>query len=381
MLRQIKPLLLAFCLIGIAVEASAETTASTDQNESAWNSDVWVTSICSLGESRRFVATTANGLLLRPSDVVVVGSGDVTSMDKLYSHPAASWCSCVTPDGKHVGSIDYRGNLIVHDTALSETLVFEKAMERWCQTVSNSPDGTALLAGNDAGKLFAWDLAKNEVAKSVQLSDQSITDIALKDDQIAVSDGSGKVHLITWPSLESVGTISISDEAAWCVEFVPQANQPQINQIVVGSADRKLYLADAAADSKAVVIGKGKDWLTQIAISANGTIAAGQPKGDVHFFNPSPDSIEPTSTVATDSGVWALHWASPSELLIGTRKNGLMIASQSWSTGSTSLASIPPAAEATQAPSEDSVTEASEESATAKKEASKGETKGSSKDE
>ena len=31
------------------------------------------------------------------------------------------------------------------------------------------------------------------------------------------------------------------------------------------------------------------------------------------------------------SGVWAVHWTTPTSLLIGTRKNGVLSLGQSWS--------------------------------------------------
>ena len=102
-------------------------------------------------------------------------------MTPIYSHPAAVWQVVSSRDASKIASVDYRGNLGIYHTgnqpiaskgapwkagADAKLTVHEKAFERWCQAMIITPDDKFLVAGNEAGKLFVWDIARWEGFKN-----------------------------------------------------------------------------------------------------------------------------------------------------------------------------------------------------------------------
>ena len=282
----------------------------------------WVTSITPIGDSQSFAASTATGLLLRPADVVTFDPANPDALTKLYDHPAAVWCVQSTSDGKKLASVDYRGNLVVFDVDAAKPQLHEAVFERWCQSMSISPDDQHVVAGNEAGKVLSWSLAESKVAKSVELDGHSVTGLAFSPDgkTLAASDGGGHVHLLSWPNLEQQGKIEISEATAWCVAFADGGQN-----LLVGSSDRHLYRCPAKADTKAESIAQGSDWITELAVSPDGQVAAGEVGGKLHF--PAAGSVD---SMNAKSGVWALCWNGSGQLLAGTRKHGIVSASRSW---------------------------------------------------
>lgn len=302
-------------LVTISAPAAEPEGSKTVDSES-----LWITSISAAGDGS-FLAGTATGLLLRPGSVSRFQADAPGDLEELYQHPAAVWTVAATSDGKTIASADYKGNLVLYDVASKTPTTHENAFERWCQKIVVSPDDGSIVAGNESGKLFAWSIADAKVSKSVELSKASITSLAFSPakTQLAATDGDGKVHLLKWPELESVGVITISEETAWCTAYESDAS------LIVGSADRNLYRVEAKADAKPVSIAKGTDWITRIAVSDDGQIAASEVSGKIHFA--SGGSV---STIGAESGVWALCFHGSGQLLVGTRKNGIVLAGQSW---------------------------------------------------
>ena len=312
-----------FVLTLAAVLFLLPMTVLADHHEESASVDsesLWITSIAPAGDS--YIVGSATGLLLRPGAVSRVSANDVGTLETLYEHPAAVWSLATTSDGQRIASTDYRGNLVVYDVPTKDAKTFEGAFERWCQSLRISPDDKHVLAGNESGKVFAWNVAEAKVEKSVELGGASVTCLAFSPDgkQIAASDGAGKVHLLKWPELESMGAITVSEETAWCVAYAADAKS-----IFVGSGDRNLYRADAKPDAKVESIATGTDWITRIAVSESGDVAASEIGGRIHFA--AGGSV---TTVGAESGVWALCFAGPSKLLVGTRKNGILTAGQTW---------------------------------------------------
>ncbi len=313
----------------VSVSTFALVVASISVNHS-WSAEppasgtdvVWVTAIAPIGDSSQFVAATANSLLLRESTVSTFDSSDPTTLSPLYTHPAAAWCVDSTSNAKTVASVDYRGNLVVYDVASKKPTTHEKVFERWCQAMVITPDDQFVVAGNEAGKLMVWDLAASKVTKSVEVDAHAITGIAISPDSqlLAASDGAGHVHLLKWPSLDEVGKIEASKETVWCVAFTTDGKQ-----LLCGSSDRNLYRFDAKPDAEVTSIAEGKDWITRIAISEGGQVAASEVSGRLHF-----PSTGGSDSMKAKSGVWALCWNGDSQLIAGTRKNGLVTAGQSW---------------------------------------------------
>ncbi len=305
-----------FTIVAILVANFVQADEKPSEEKS-----VWVTSIARIGDSDQFAAATANGLLLREAEVTTFNSSDPTALTTIYAHPAAVWCVAATSDGNTIASVDYRGNLITYDVKTQQPTTHEKAFERWCQAMIFAPDNAHIIAGNEAGKIIVWDLAAATAGKSVELDGHAVTGLAISPDgsQLAASDGGGHVHLFQWPSLEPAGKIEVSKETAWCVAFVDGGQK-----LVVGSSDRQLYRVDAKADAKAESVAKGSDWITQIAVSAGGHVAAAEVGGRVHFLFGGSESMD------AESGVWSLCWNGEDQLLAGTRKHGIVTAGRSW---------------------------------------------------
>lgn len=316
--RSIAICLMLACILTSTVLADEATKSA----ESKSTESVWVTSIAPLGTSSQFVAATADGLLLREATVYSFDASNPNQRTAIYSHPAAVWCVDVTTDGSHVASVDYRGNLVVFGTKDAKATTHEKAFERWCQAMLISPDNKTILAGNEAGKVMIWDLEAKKVTQSAELEGHAVTGLAFSPDgtRVAASDGGGQVHLLKWPSLESEGKIKVSEETAWCVTFVEKGQK-----LLVGSSDRHVYKCDAKADAKPESVVKGTDWITQLAVSPGGQVAAAEVGGRLHF-----PSTGGTDSMEATSGVWSLCWNGDSQLFAGTRKDGIVMAGQSW---------------------------------------------------
>ena len=305
---------------------SAEDTPSPNVGKE----NVWITSIVQIGDSDQFAAGSAQGLLLRESTVQVFQASDPaaflpdgqSAFSTLYKHPAAVWCIDSTSDGKTLASVDYRGNLVVYDVTSKQAKTHEKVFERWCQTLLVAPGDATVVAGNEAGKLMQWDLKASKVTKSVELDEHAITGLAFSPDgkHLAASDGAGHIHLLKWPSMEKSGKIKVSEETVWCVAFSNDGAK-----LFSGSSDRNIYSCEAKADATAESIAKGKDWITRIAISKSGQLAASEVGGRLHF-----PSLGGTDSIDATSGVWALCWNGKDQLIAGTRKDGLVAARRSW---------------------------------------------------
>ncbi|MCA9139123.1 MAG: WD40 repeat domain-containing protein [Planctomycetales bacterium] len=300
----------------LAVCCRADETGTAN----AGSESLWITSIAPSTDDS-FVVGTATGLLLRPGTVARFQADAPGELETLYEHPVAVWTVATTSDGKTIASADYKGNLVTYDLASKQATTHENAFERWCQKIVVSPDDQSIVAGNESGKLFAWSIADAKVSKAVELGKASITSIAFSpaNNQLAATDGDGKVHLLKWPELESLGVISIGEETAWCVAYESESS------LIVGSEDRNLYRVEAKPDAKPQSIAKGSDWITRIAVSKDGQIAASEVSGKIHFA--SGGSV---STIGAESGVWALCFRGSGQLLVGTRKNGIVLAGQSW---------------------------------------------------
>jgi len=312
-------------LVLLTVYSSSLVAAEEPAAETEAKTDVWVTSLAHGSDDARF-AGTATGLLLRPADVVRWTGDDFAGRTTVMTHPAAVWCVSVCDDGGHVASADYRGNLQTFDVADGKATMYEGIFERWTQAMRFAPTGDTIVAGNEAGKLFVFDSGK--VTKTIDVDKNAITDIAFNAaaNKIAVSDGGGHVHFYSWPELADAGKVVIGDEPAWSVRFYAISDT-----VLVGSGDRKLYRCEAKADAKPEVVMHGMDWVTRLAISDAGAIAVGEIGGSVYILpnaTPRTESISPVGKAS--SGVWSLDWVTPSELVVGTRKDGIMTLKQSW---------------------------------------------------
>ena len=260
-------------LLTITLHADESGGSKVDPDQS-----VWITSIAPAGDGS-FVAGVVTDLHTRPAAVSRFHQDSPNQLEEIFQMPAAVWTIAVSSDGKTIAGGDYKGNLVVYDVASENASSHENAFEGWCQKIVMSPDDGVIVAGNESGKLFTWNLDDAKVSKTVELCEASITSLAFSpgENQLAATDGDGKVHLLKWPELESIGTISVSDVTAWCVAYKDEST------LVIGSEDRNLYHCQAKPDAKPDSIAKGGDWITRIAVSEDGQIAASEVSGKIHF--------------------------------------------------------------------------------------------------
>ncbi|WP_218933078.1 WD40 repeat domain-containing protein [Roseimaritima multifibrata] len=304
-----------------ALIAEDSTEAPADPAPEQAETSQWVTSVTSIGKTGDIAVATAQGLLLREG-AVALGKSDASDRAVAYNQPASVWAVAASPDGSQLASTDYRGNLVIRNLKDSKDQVHEGAFERWTRALAFSPDGKQLIAGNEAGKVMIWDLEQKKISHSVELGPQAVMDLKLapQGDHLAVADGSGKLHLLKFPSLESTAVQTVCEAALWCVDRSG-------DQWIVGTADNRVFRCpDGEGDS--VEIAKMKDWVSDIAVSSSGLVAAAELNGQIHIM--TADGTIVASPEAAPSGIWSLHWQNGSELLVGTRKNGLLSIRQSW---------------------------------------------------
>lgn len=319
----------AATVLGLLFALGSSLLAANEGSETDWPEPVWITSIAKLGDSGRFVASKVNGQY-RESEVVSFDPAQPEELTTLYAHPdAAVWQVVASADGKTVASVDYQGSLSVFDTGTEQVKSFPETFKYWCQTLIMAPDNQSLVAGNEDGEILVWDLNGDQVAKSVALDKHAVTCLAISPDgsQLAASDGAGHVHLFQWPSLEPTGKIQCGEEAAWCVAYIDDGQT-----LLVGSADRNVYRCAAQADASPESLVQGSDWITRLAVSPSGDIAAGEIGGQI-LFPSSADGLAEGSqreSLRAPSGVWALCWSGSAQLLTGTRKDGIVAAGRAW---------------------------------------------------
>ncbi len=126
------------------------------------------------------------------------------------------------------------------------------------------------------------------------------------DRRLAASDGGGHVHLLKWPSLG----VDRQDRGQSRKRLGVLPLLTTDKNLLVGSSDRNLYRCEAKPDAKAESIAKGTDWITQLAVSPDGQVAAGEVGGRLHF-----PSTGGTDSMDAASGVWALCWNGDGQLV------------------------------------------------------------------
>lgn len=339
--------LAAICFITNFLAFSATAIASPEdpvedvvpeesQVGQAWPSG-WATSVAPLGDSGKFVAATADGLLMREAAVVEFDAADLTQATAIYTHPASVWA--VAASDAFICSTDYRGNLGLFDRGNSKATIHEGVFERWTRALAIAPDGKNLLAGNEGGKLLVWSFEKGEIVQSVEVDAQQLYSLAFSPsgDRIAVSDGGGHVHVLSWPELQPVKKLELGEQPVWAAQFSSDGQS-----IIAGGADRKLWSAPLTegsapaaegsaptAEGSAPVIVETSDWISTIEYdSKRGVLVAGTLAGEI--FIVSDDGKSATKIGALPSPVWSVIMPSADSILAATRKHAVAALGQTW---------------------------------------------------
>lgn len=287
----------------------------------------WANVVTAIPGSDEVVVGTAEGLLLRESAVVATSPSSPDKVRVLYKHPASVWG--VVAAGQRIASSDYRGNLMVLDRNSGEVKTHEGALERWTRALLAAPDQKHIVAGNEAGKLFAWDLDSGQATKSLQLDAQQVFALAISPagDQLAACDGAGQVHIVSWPALELQRKLKLGDQALWGVQFTSDGQA-----VVAGGAERKLWRCGVAEGSEPVVVHEGADWITSIQASPDRSVMiVTLMNGDLWSSDGAGSRVQVVGQLP--SAVWASTMVGSNRVAVGTRKHALATLQQSWTIG------------------------------------------------
>lgn len=284
----------------------------------------WATSVAMVPGGTELIVGSADGLLLRESSVLATSVDAPGMVRTLYKHPASVWA--VVANEQWVASTDYRGNLMLQRRDNGEIQNRELAFERWTRALAVAPDNQHLVAGNEAGKVFAWQLDKGESIKTLQLDAQQIFHLAFSPagDSLAVADGAGQLHLVSWPALELVRKIKLGDQPVWGVQFTADGQS-----LLAGGSDRKLWRVSVAEGSEPVVLHESADWITGVQASTDRTlIAITTMDGAVGVTDGMGNQWSEAGKLP--SAAWGSAPIGNNRFAIATRKHAIATLGQTW---------------------------------------------------
>ncbi len=304
------------CLILAIVLGVASATAILRADEPVewlWF-DRWVTSLAP-GSDSNLYASLATGMPHREGSVAKFSSENPDEAKELYKQPAAVWAVATSPDKATLGSTDYQGSLAIHAVASGETKHFPKAFVNWTRAIAFATDSKHLAAGNESGTLFAWSIGEAKAIASRELASGQIMSMAFSPngETLAIATGSGKLHLVKWPSLESVREVAVGSQPLWSVVY---GN----NQLLwVGSADGTVKRV--AADGEPVEIAKLNDWVTSLATLPGGGLVAVSMRGQVKRSSEA-DPKKLLDWAAGPKGSWGVLAINSDRIVVATRSLG-----------------------------------------------------------
>ncbi len=308
-------------LAGASVPLAAqEPTAPYPEN---WPSER-ATSVAMIPGGNELIVGSADGLLLRESSVLATSFDSPAMVRTLYKHPASVWA--VVANDQWFASTDYRGNLMLQRRENGEIQNRELAFERWTRALAFAPDNQHLVAGNEAGKLYAWQIDKGESIKTLQLDAQQIFHLSFSPagDSLAVADGAGHVHLVSWPALELVRKIKLGDQPVWGVQFTADGQS-----LLAGGSERKLWRVSVMEGSEPEVLHEAADWITGIQTSADrATNAITMMDGAVWVTDGMGNQWSEAGKLP--SAAWASTIVGPNQIAVATRKHAIATLGQTW---------------------------------------------------
>jgi hypothetical protein len=285
------------------------------EEPAAWSwQDRWVTQMAPLGNGK-YLATIATGLPYREGAVVEFSLPDPNAAKELYKQNAAVWGLAVSPDQKTVATTDYQGSLAIGPLG-GEIKHHEKAFVRWTRALTFASDGLQLVAGNEAGSVFAWSVAESKTVATKDLASGQVMAIAFSPsgNRLAVATGSGKLHVLKWPGFEPVKEIAVSDQPLWSVIFAGDEDH-----FWTGGADGVVRYVGLEGEPKS--LGKMNDWVTSLAPLPGGGVVAVSLRGQVkRAASGSDEALRDWAT--GPSGIWDVLIADPDTVLVATRKGG-----------------------------------------------------------
>lgn len=306
-----------WCIAFFAFTVSDPLSSRADDKPKAewmWY-DRWVTSIAP-GEEGTLYASLGSSLPHREASVVKFSSENPDDAKELYQHPAAVWAIATSPDKTTLASTDFHGSLAITPIAGGETKHFTKAFDRWTRALAFGPDSKHVVAGNEAGVLYVWSIAEGKSTVSRDLGSGQIIALAVNPagDSVAVATGSGKVHVVKWPSLEAVREVTLGDKPIRSIAYSSTSDA-----LWAGGSDGTVKRI--SKEGEVSEIAKLNDWVTALTSLPGGGLVAVSMRGQVKRSSKAdPKSL--TEWATGPKGVWDVKALDSDRIVVATQKLG-----------------------------------------------------------
>jgi len=289
----------------------------------------WVTSVILDPSGTQLWATSAQGLLLRPGQVLRATLDATPVATNIYETGASAWAIAVVPEANTLLSVDYKGKLLRSEIANPGATTAVEVPLRWSRTLLPVGD-SRVLAGSEDGKIVDIHLPDGAVVGQWDAHGAAVHSLALSPDKSILASGAGDGTIKLWNRSNNteVKAMSFGKAAIWDIVFTRDGTH-----LIAADADRRLNIFDVAAGKLKMTLQILPDWATSLAMHpTENVIAVGCMNGSVHFYDlNSYRRVGAWNGVG--SGVWDILFVPDgSRVIAATRKNGLqVVGSDVWS--------------------------------------------------
>jgi WD40 repeat protein len=318
--------LLALALFSVASPALA-IEGETPKSDTAPN--VWITSLTWDSANNQIWGTQAQGLLLRPGQVIRTTLDNPSAITNVYETGASAWAVALIPEANSLLSVDYKGKLLRSDIATPNTTQAIEVPMRWSRVLLPVGDGK-VIAGSEDGKLIEIHLPDGAVVAQWDAHTAAIHNIALSPDKtlLASCAGDGTIKIWNRSNNTEVKSLSYGKAAVWELAFTRDNTK-----LVAADADRRLNLFDVASGKLQMTLQMLPDWGTALSMHpTENVVAVGCMNGSAQFYDLNTFR-RVGSWDGVGSGVWDLIFAPDgSKAFVATRKHGIAtISADVWS--------------------------------------------------
>lgn len=310
----------SFALALLAALSTNVFAAEGETQKTDTAPNVWITSLTWDAANNSIWGTQAQGLLLRPGQVIRATLDNPSATTNVYETGASAWALALVPEANSLLSVDYKGKLLRSDIATPNTTQPIDVPMRWSRVLLPVGDGK-VIAGTEDGKLVEIHLPDGAVVAQWDAHTAAIHSIALSPDKthLASSAGDGTIKVWSRANNAEVKSMSYGKSAVWELAFTRDNNK-----LVAADADRRLNLFDIASGKLQMTLQMLPDWGTALAVHpTENVVAVGCMNGSTQFY----DLNTLRRVGAWDgvgSGVWDLVFTPDgSKILVATRKHGI----------------------------------------------------------
>lgn len=146
----------------------------------------------------------------------------------------------------------------------------ESEIDRPIRTVSFSPDGIWLAAGDQKGTLRIWTLADNKLVKTVKAHDARLTQLAFSPNSqvLATTSYGGEVRLWQLPDAKRIKSFKASDQEITRMSFLSDS--------LLACASRETAIWNVESAEKTVSLAQGRASAPGIGLNSDRTLLAFQ---------------------------------------------------------------------------------------------------------